>query len=151
VQASERFVVRSVSRTAAVGGLALLAIAVIVAVVLAVVSSPVLLAIVPVEILIAVRFAQLGTYVSGNALVLRGVFATKRLSFEEIEHITIDAVQPAGARAPYRAGIAVLRDGRRVELPGVSESCLDPAEPQATLRRIQDATGLATRDAAPVP
>jgi hypothetical protein len=89
----------------------------------------------------AERYARLSTHLAGDELVLRDVFATRRIRRDEIERLAVEEVQPAGAPVPYAAGVAVRRDGRRARLPGIAEVRSQPDEPHATLRRLADAFG----------
>jgi hypothetical protein len=111
-------------------------------VVFAAVLTPLVLVALPVELLFTVRFARLGTYVVGDERVLRDVLATRRIRRDEIERLAVEKVHPAGAPMPYAAGVAIRRDGRRVQLAGIAEGRSQPDEPHATLRRLADALGV---------
>ena len=108
----------------------------------AIALSPLILVALPLELLFAVRFARLGTYVAGDELVLRDVFATRRIPRAEIERLAVEEVRPASAPVPYAAGVAILAGGRSVPLPGIAEGRSEPDEPHATLRRLAAALRL---------
>jgi len=133
-----RYVVRSVARAGAVANLE--PIAVVVA--LTLVLGPVLLFLLPIELLVMARFVRQGTYVSDDSLVLRGPFATRRLARADVDRFVIEDVYRGRTRTPSRAGVAVLRDGRRIRLPGLSSSRSEPGEPDATVRALAAAARL---------
>lgn len=134
-----RYVVRSVARAGAVANLE--PVAVVVA--LALVLGPVLLFLLPIVLLVLARFVRQGTYVHDDALVLRGPFTTRRLPREDVHRFAIQDIRRGRAGAPSRAGVAILRDGRSVRLPGLSSSRSEPDEPDATVRALAAAAGLA--------
>ena len=133
-----RFVVRSVARAGAMANLQPLAVVVALTVVL----GPVLLLLLPIELLVLARFVRQGTYVCDESLVLRGPFATRRLARADVDRFAIEDIRRGRAGVPSRAGVAVLRDGRRIRLPGVSSSRSEPGEPDATVRALAAAARL---------
>jgi hypothetical protein len=139
-----RFVVRSVARAGAVANLEPLAVVVALTFVL----GPVLLFLLPIELVVMARFVRQGTYVSDDSLVLRGPFATRRLARADVDRFVVEDVYRGRTRTPSRAGVAVLRDGRRIRLPGLSSSRSEPREPDATVRALAAAARL---DVSPSP
>jgi hypothetical protein len=137
---ARRYVVRSVARAGAVANLEPLAL--VGALTLAL--GPVLLFLLPIELLVLARFVRQGTYVYDDALVLRGPFATRRIARAEVDRFVIEDIRRGRAGAPSRAGVAVLRDGRRVRLPGLSSSRSEPDEPDATVRALAAAARVAS-------
>ena len=127
-----RYVVRSVARAGAVANLAPLAAVIALALVL----GPVLLLLLPVELVVLTRFMRQGTYLDDETLLLRGPFATRRLDRADLDRFAIEEIRGGRGRPPARAAVAVLRDGRRIRLPGLSSSRTDPEEPAATVRAL---------------
>jgi hypothetical protein len=139
----ERYVVRSVARAGAVANLEPLAVVVALTLVL----GPVLLLLLPIELIVLARFVRQGTYVRDDTLVLRGPFTTRRIPRADVDRFAIEDIRRGRPRAVSRAGVAVLRDGRRVRLPGLSSSRSEPDEPDATIRALAAAAGLAVASA----
>jgi hypothetical protein len=133
-----RYVVRSVTRAGAVANLEPMAVLVALALVL----GPALLVLLPIELLILARFMRQGTYVCDETLLLRGPFTTRRVARAEVQRVVIEDVRRGGARTPSRTGVAVLRDGSRIRLPGLSSSRSEPDEPDATVRALAAAARL---------
>jgi hypothetical protein len=130
--APKRYVVRSVARAGAVASLE--PVAVVLALALAL--GPVLLILLPVELLVLARFARQGTYLDDDELVLRGPFGTRRLARADVDGVVIEGVRRGATRPASRAAHVVLRDGGKVRLPGLSSARAHPDEPDATVRAL---------------
>jgi hypothetical protein len=100
----------------------------------------------PVESIVLAGFIRQGTYVRDDTLLLRGPFTTRRLAREEVDRFAVEDIRRGRAGVPPRAGLAVLRDGGRVRLPGLGSSRSEPDEPDATVHALAAAAG---RDVAP--
>jgi len=142
VRPAERYVVRAVARAGAIANFEPM----IAVIVLSLALGPALLVLLPVELLVITRFVRQGTYLDEETLILRAPFATTRVPRADVHRFAIEEIRRA--RGPSRVAVAVLRDGRRIRLPGLSSSRMAPDEPDATVRALAAAAGLALASAA---
>jgi len=135
---AERYVVRAVARAGAIANLE----SIVAVFALALALGPALLLLLPLELLVVTRFVRQGTYLDDEALILRAPFATRRVARADVHRFAIEDVRRGRTGKPSRVAVAVLRDGRRIRLPGLSSSRVAPDEPEATVRALAVAAGL---------
>src|SRR3954462_4681154 len=134
----QRYVVLAVARTGAMASVEPMAAVLGLAVAL----GPALLLLLPLELLVITRFVRQGTYLDAETLTLCAPFATRRVARADVHRLAIEDVRPGRAGDRWRVAVAILRDGRRVRLPGLSSSRVAPGEPDATVRALAAAAGL---------
>jgi hypothetical protein len=64
------------------------------------------------------RTALRGVWVTASGFTLVGLVRTRRLAWQDVESFEVGQVLPAGSASIVR-GVALLRDGRRLVLPGL--------------------------------
>jgi hypothetical protein len=138
VPRTERYVVRAVARAGAMANLE--SIAAVIALALAL--GPMLLLLLPLELLVVTRFLRQGTYLDEDTLILRAPFATTRVARADVHRFAVEDIRRGRAGDLARVAVAVLHDGRRIRLPGLSSSRRAPDEPDATVRALAIAAGL---------
>src|SRR3954469_22130284 len=134
----KRYVVRAVARAGAMASVEPMAAVLGLAVAL----GPALLLLLPLELLVVTRFVRQGTYLDDEALILRAPFPTRPVARADVHRFAIEDVRRGRTGKPSRVAVAVLRDGRRIRLPGLSSSRVAPDEPDSTVRALAVAAGL---------